>query len=123
MKCRHHDHATGEYLGACHNACNMRMRLNKLHIPVIFHNGKGYDFHAIVRALSAERAKRVNIIPDNTEKYKMMAFGGYQYPDSMPRFKESFGALLGNDEDLARFARKGLFPYEWLDSPNKLAHP
>ena len=57
-KCRHHDQVTGEYLGACHNVCNMRMRLNKLQIPVLFRNGKGYDFHAIIRSLSAERAKR-----------------------------------------------------------------
>jgi hypothetical protein len=31
--------------------------------------------------------------------------------------------MLGNDEDIAMFARKGVFPYEWLDSPDKLAHP
>ena len=43
--------------------------------------------------------------------------------DNVPRFKESFGAMFGNEDDLARFARKGVFPYEWLDSPEKLAHP
>ena len=109
------------------------MRLNKLQIPVLIHNGKMYDFHAIVLALSAECARRVNIIADNTEKYKMLAFGGYRYMDIMsnasldelsgnlinggldivPRFKESFGALLGNDADLNHFARKDVFPYEW----------
>ena len=122
------------------------MRLKRIQIHVIFHNFKGYDSHVVVRSLSEERAKRVNVVPDTTsEKYKMVSFGGYRYINSMsflnasldvlsrnlikdeldevPRFMEHFGYLLDKDVDLKLFTRKGVFRYEWFDSPAKLAHP
>ena len=39
---RDHCHYTGKYGGAAHNICNLRYKTLK-EIPVIFHNGSGYD--------------------------------------------------------------------------------
>ena len=41
---RDHCHITGEYRGAAHNACNLKLRLNPktTSIPVVFHNLRGY---------------------------------------------------------------------------------
>ncbi|CAE7516477.1 unnamed protein product [Symbiodinium microadriaticum] len=47
----HHRHGTGEYLGALCNACNLAVRRQKT-VPVYFHNGGGYDFHFLVRAIA-----------------------------------------------------------------------
>ncbi|XP_075232286.1 uncharacterized protein LOC142330725 [Lycorma delicatula] len=47
---RHHSHTTGRFLGACHNECNLNCKRTE-HIPVFFHNLRGYDSHHIVQAL------------------------------------------------------------------------
>jgi hypothetical protein len=47
-KVRHHDLKTGEYIGAFHADCNLRMGIRSVDIPVFFHNGKGYDNHFII---------------------------------------------------------------------------
>ena len=50
---RDHCHITGKYRGSAHNCCNLQLRLDpeKLKIPVIFHNLKGYDSHFIIKKL------------------------------------------------------------------------
>ena len=47
QKVRDHDHATGEFRGAPHSQCNMAKKRSK-HIPVFFHNLRGYDAHLIM---------------------------------------------------------------------------
>ena len=51
---RDHCHITGEYRGAAHNACNLKLRLNPktTSIPVVFHNLRGYDSHLLMQAIS-----------------------------------------------------------------------
>ena len=44
-------HETGEYLAALCSSCNVAVRRRKL-IPIFFHNGGGYDFHFLVRAIA-----------------------------------------------------------------------
>ena len=51
QKVVHHRHGTGEYLGALCNTCNLAVRRQKT-VPVYFHNGGGYDFHFLVRAIA-----------------------------------------------------------------------
>ena len=64
---RDHCHITGEYRGAAHNACNLKLRLNPktTSIPVVFHN---YDSHLLMQAISKVEG-RVSCIPNNTEKH------------------------------------------------------
>ena len=64
---RDHCHITGEYRGAAHNACNLKLRLNPS-IPVVFQNLRGYDSHLLMQAISKVEG-RVSCIPNNTEKY------------------------------------------------------
>ncbi|CAE6938650.1 unnamed protein product [Symbiodinium natans] len=51
QKVVHHRRGTGEYLGALCNTCNLAVRRQKT-VPVYFHNGGGYDFHFLVRAIA-----------------------------------------------------------------------
>ena len=48
---RDHCHVTGKYRGSAHLKCISKLKLSaeKLKIPVIFHNVKGYDSHFIIQ--------------------------------------------------------------------------
>ena len=49
-----HCHLNGNYRGPAHNSCNLNLSIYKDHfqIPILFHNGKQYDFHLIVPEMS-----------------------------------------------------------------------
>ena len=66
-KVRDHCHFTGKYRGAAHNKCNLRLRRDKS-VPVLFHNGKGYDFHLFMRDLGRIPGK-ISVIAKNEEQY------------------------------------------------------
>ena len=75
---RDHCHITGKYRGSAHQNCNLKLRISaqKIKIPVIFHNLKGYDSHFIIQKIGEliNEGERISIkvIPCNAEKY--MAF-------------------------------------------------
>ena len=48
---RDHCHITGKYRGSAHDSCNLKLKISaeKIKIPVIFHNLKGYDSHLIMQ--------------------------------------------------------------------------
>ena len=52
-KVRDHCHITGKYRGSSHRDCNLKWSLSsdKIKIPVIFHNLKGYDSHLIMQRI------------------------------------------------------------------------
>ena len=75
---RDHCHITGQYRGAGHNACNLKLNIcpKITQIPVVFHNLRGYDSHLIMQAISKiqetnedEEYLELSCIPNNTEKY------------------------------------------------------
>lgn len=66
-KVRDHNHLTGEYRGAAHLMCNLKIR-NPSFIPVFMHNLSGYDAHLFVKELGNIEGK-LNIIPQTDEKY------------------------------------------------------
>ena len=63
---RDHCHVTGKYRGSAHQTCNLKLRISaeKIKIPVIFHNLKGYDSHFIMNELG-KIIKKEEYIPDN----------------------------------------------------------
>ena len=50
---RDHCHVTGKYRGSAHQTCNLKLQISaeKIKIPVVFHNLKGYDSHFIMNEL------------------------------------------------------------------------
>ena len=78
-----HCHITGQFRGAAHNTCNLKLRLNAktTTIPVVFHNLRGYDSHLLMQAISKVEGW-VSCIPKNTEKYISFSLGQLGFIDS-----------------------------------------
>ena len=68
-RCRDHDHLTGKYRGPAHGRCNLQYRIdpNKVKIPCIIHNLRGYDAHLILSAVKPHHGN-ITVIPNNTER-------------------------------------------------------
>ncbi|XP_051165698.1 uncharacterized protein LOC127284345 [Leptopilina boulardi] len=91
VKVRDHNHLTGKYRGAAHQNCNVNYHESPT-IPVVFHNLSGYDAHFIIKAIATEFEGRVDLLPINKE----------------------------NHDKIQLLTRKGVFPYEYIDSREKL---
>ena len=133
---RDHCHITGEYRGAAHNACNLKLRLNPqtTSIPVVFHNLRGYDSHLLMQAISKVEG-RVSCIPNNTEKYISFCL---RFIDSAQFLLASHDKLLAanppgafqipaqhepNREKRELLIRKGVYPYEYMDTWDRFTEP
>ena len=57
-----------ETRGAAHDICNIRYKIPK-EIPVVFHNGRTYDYHFIIKELAEEFEGEFECLGENTEKY------------------------------------------------------
>jgi len=66
-KFRDHCHISGKYRGAAHCLCNFLFQ-QKLQVPVITHNFRGYDSHFIIKGFD-KFGTEFNVIPTNSEKY------------------------------------------------------
>ena len=146
-KVRDHCHFTGKFRGAAHHSCNVKFRVPNF-TPVFFHNLKGYDSHFIVKALG-EEAGAVKCIANNEEQFISFSKSiilrnelrgdkvvpvkhEIRFLDSNEFMKGSLASHVRNlrDENFIEtkkvfkknwelFKRKGIFPYEWLDSVKK----
>ena len=139
-KVRDHNHATGEYRGAAHFSCNLNKR-RTTHIPVFFHNLRGYDSHLIMQGIHrfAEK-KRISVIPNNMEKYVSFQLGNLRFLDSLqffgpgasldalggnlsefPYLKEHFDKVwsFNKPEDVNLLCQKGFYPYSYMNSFSK----
>jgi hypothetical protein len=146
-KVRDHCHFTGKYRGAAHNICNLKARKPDF-VPTLFHNLEGYDEHLFLTSL-AVNGENVTSIPLNEEKHKSLSKeilryhvpgkeGGktrafnQRFIDSASFLQSSLQKLAENlPEDgfnyLEKFVgkdpilkQKGVFPYEYIDSMEKL---
>ena len=134
-KVRDHNHATGEYRGAEHFSCNLNKR-RTTHIPVFFHNLRGYDSHLIMQGIHryAEK-KKIKVIPNNMEKYVSFQLGNLRFLDSLqflgpgasldvlagnlkefPLLKEQFDKVWSfkNPQDMLLLCQKGVYPYSHI---------
>ena len=134
---RDHCHITGEYRGAAHNACNLKLRPSPktTTIRVVFHNLRGYDFY--LQALSKVEG-RISCIPNNTEKYISFSLGQLRFIDSAQFLLASLDKLVAankpeafkitgpyepSSERRELLLRKGVYPYQYMDSWEHFAEP
>ena len=83
VRVRDHCHITGKYRGSAHQECNLKLKIEpeKIKIPVIFHNLRGYDSHFIMQQIGEivkkhtyknkkgeEKQMNINAIPNNMGK-------------------------------------------------------
>ena len=149
IRVRDHCHITGKYRGSAHQECNLQLKVNpeEVKIPVIFHNLRGYDSHFIMQEIGAivkqytyknkkgqEQQMNINAIPNNMEKYMAFMLGNHLvFLDSFQFMSSSLDKLVSNlpreslkytsemfkDNKLDLMARKGAYPYDYMDSFDK----
>ncbi|KAK9869282.1 hypothetical protein WA026_003035 [Henosepilachna vigintioctopunctata] len=138
-----HDHFTGKFRGYAHNACNLNFR-KQFVIPIVFHNFSGYDSHFIIRELVTRGA--VTVLPVNKDKYISVTYTDsktrikFRFIDSYRFLGASLDALVStlipedlkiirrefkhlDDVTFQLLTRKGVFPYDYIDSVKKLEEP
>ena len=102
---RDHCDITGKYRGSAHRKCNLRLQISaeKIKIPVIFHNLKGYDSHFIIEKLGdimeeqVEEPLNIKVIATNAEKYMAI------YLDKHLAFIDSYQFMVSPLANLANF--------------------
>ena len=149
IRVRDHCHITGKYRGSAHQECNLQLRVNpeKIKIPVIFHNLRGYDSHFIMQEIGAivknyeytnkygkKCQMNINAIPNNMEKYMAFMLGNHLiFLDSFQFMSSSLEKLVSNlpreslkytsqrfkGTKLDLMVRKGVYPYDYMDSFDK----
>ena len=144
---RDHCHMTGKYRGSAHKNCNFRLQISaeKIKIPVVFYNLKGYDGHLIIEGmgdiirendLRGEEPLNINVIASNAEKYITFKIGkhlkfidSYQFMASplanlakaLPDNKYIYTSEAFSGEKLDLMKAKGVYPYDYMDSFQKFS--
>ena len=110
-KVREHCHETGKYRGPACKMYNPRYKQQNV-IPVIFHNGSGYDFNLLYSELFKQNNDKRNVdnIPLAAGKSKMISIGCFKFIDSY-----NFLAMpLDQMEKIYGCKTKTLYPYEYF---------
>jgi len=143
-KTAHHDHLSGRFLKTLCNSCNLKLKTPNF-VPCFLHNLSNYDAHFIVTNLANDDNNRISVIANTEEKY--ISFSKYinntfsvRFVDTC-RFMASSLAHLAENLSSANFdkfrevakvfapsemslaTRKGVYPYEYTDSWDKLEIP
>ena len=131
---RDHCHMTGKYRGSAHRKCNLRLQISaeKIKIPVVFHNLKGYDSHFIIKKLGdimKEEPLDINVIASNAEKYMAIYLDSFQFMSqslanlakNFPDDKYIYTSEPFQGERLALMKEKGVYPYDYMDTVQKFA--
>ena len=95
-KVRDHCHFTGEYRGAAHKSCNLKLKIKpgKTKIPVVFHNLKGYDSHLIMQKIHKSKGN-ITCISNNAEKYISFSIqSGSQGSESVQYFHNDLSRAI-----------------------------
>ncbi|CAL1297347.1 unnamed protein product [Larinioides sclopetarius] len=141
---RDHDHLTGRYRGALHSSCNLKFRLSKK-IPVVFHNLRNYDGHLIMQEIGKLKDYEISVVPTTMEKYITFSLSkkynkikvSLNFIDSYQFLSTSLEKLVQNltvnkfiilkenfpHRDISLLLRKGVYPYEYMDSFQKFEEP
>ena len=110
------DHCeTSKYRGPACNICNLNHRQQNF-IPVIFHNGKSYDFNLLFNELIKKNIdnRRVDVLPSTNGKARMFRVGILKFIDSYSLMTMSLGKI----PNVYGIKSKTLYPYEYLKNEN-----
>ena len=148
-KVRDHCHLTGKYRGPAHNNCNLNLKEKVNFVPIFFHNLAGFDCHLFIRELSESDgnieclAKHKEDYISFTKRVKVDEYvvkeknGNFKYNpvyfnlrflDSFKFMASSLDSLSKNLSDFPicrnnglqdRHLRKGIYPYDYMDSFNR----
>ena len=141
-----HCHITGKYRGAAHNTCNrsyFRIDPKRITIPVVFHNLKSYDAHHLMLRIAEvntypQGTSDLRCIPNNNEKYISFSLGRLRFIDSNQFLLSALDSLVSsnkhedfeiikrlvcNPENRGLLFRKGVYPYEYIDSFERFDEP
>lgn len=134
---RDHCHFSGNFRNILCVTCNLKRQSQKF-LPVFMHGSSNYDNHFVVRELGCDSYK-VGVIPNSKEKY--VTFSKHTQSGITLRFIDTYRfmdqplSVLANnlpknqfyhtqkcfsESELPLVTRKGIFPYHYLDSWNKL---
>jgi len=140
-KTAHHDYLSGRFLKTLCNTCNLKLKTPKF-VPCFLHNLSNYDAHFIVTNLSDGGNNRISVIAITEEKY--ISFSKYINNSFSVRFVDTcrfmatrFANLaenlssanfdkfrevskVFNSSEMTLATRKGVYPYEYTDSWDKL---
>ena len=138
---RDHCHVTGKYRGSAHLKCNLKLQISaeKLKIPVVFHNLRGYDSHFIIQKLAElakeEQIPKIDVIPNNSEQYMAFYLGKHLvFLDSFQFMNKSLDKLaeylsenefiytkehFTDERQFRLMTEKGVYPYDYMDSSEK----
>ena len=134
---RHHNHLTGQYYGSSHNSCNLNCKQNN-YLPVAFHNLRGYDSHLIMQSVGLFKDRNIKCLANNMERYISFSLGPLRFIDTLQFMNSSLDKLVENlklngkhsfklfyedfpdTQHADLLLRKGVFPYEYIDSIERL---
>ena len=122
----------------------LQISAEKIKIPVIFHNLKGYDSHFIIQQLGelikegegeGQKPISIDVIPCNAEKYMTFYINNHlTFIDSFQFMSSSLEKLAGNlaeegciytgeyftnERQFKLMKKKGVYPYYYMDSFTK----
>ena len=114
-KVRDHCHQTGRYRGPACKICNLNYKHQNF-IPVIFHNGKRYDFNLLFNEIFKQNnsRRRIGILPSTNGKARMFRVG-------ILKFIDSYSFLTMSLDKIAKvysIKNKTLYPYEYFKDEN-----
>lgn len=140
-KVRDHCHFSGNYCGAAHQQCNVKVQQTKkgqITIPCIFHNAN-YDIKGFMQAFKkiqgSDYIKNMSGVPCNMEIYKTIKFNNIQIIDSYAHLSSSLDSLIKNlpenkkvllnkittdPEKIKLINKKGYYPYELISDISML---
>ena len=95
-KVKDHNHWNGNYRGAAHASCNLKMRKFRK-IPCFFHNFAGYDSHLLIRGMDSELIKsQPKVIAKSMERIISLTLDKIEFKDSFQFLAESLDRLVSN---------------------------
>ena len=114
-KVRDHCHQTGRYRRPACNICNLNYKHQNF-VPVIFHNGKGYDFNLLFNEIFKQNnsRRRIDILPSTNGKAKMFRVGILKFIDSYSFLTMSLNKIA----TVYNIKNKTLHPYEYFKDEN-----